>query len=46
MEETNNKLIKECQVCEYKKDIKNKVIDNHYIIDGYVYSFKKDLFHF
>lgn len=36
-------LTKNCKECELKKDLNNKVIDNHYIIDGYAYAFKKEL---
>ena len=36
-------LKKNCKECELKKDLNNHVIDNHYIIDGYAYAFKKEL---
>ena len=39
----NESINKFCLTCEFQKDINNKIIDNHYIIDGYLYAFKKEL---
>ena len=43
MEGKNESINKSCLTYEYQKDINNKIIDNHYIIDGYLYAFKKEL---
>lgn len=41
-EDSVNKL-NICKSCENLTDNNNNKIDNHFIIDGYVYAFKKDL---
>ena len=43
MESKNESINKSCLTCELQKDINNKKIDNHYVIDGYLYAFKKEL---
>lgn len=44
MEGKNESINKSCLTCEFQKDINNKIIDNHPIIDGYLYIFKKENF--
>ena len=43
MEEKYDKLNKSCNTLILKKDINNKILENHYIIDRYLYTFKKEL---
>ena len=42
MEGKNESINKSCHTCEFQNYINNKIIYNHYIIDGYLYAFKKE----